>query len=456
MLRSYQDYMLLLAVIFLFTQHAIDCPDVRTCRDQALAAAAAGEFETFHDLAWRAVQKGRPNDPELMYLLARAQALSGRPGDAFVMLQRLVEAGVAFDDSTDDFRRVRNLPRWPELEAQITALAARPAAPTEPSAVAEAPKRSSAERTARDATIESRSHPDAPAPSSPTEPTAADAPSSPAEAAAPEEEAVSFEATAFNPIGLAYDAVSRRFIIGDRSAGRLMVIDEMSHHVTNLVSAASAGFYDAISAFEIDARRGDLWVASVKSDVSQSALHRLQLVSGRVLDHVELEDGVASRIIDMVVLGDGTVLALDAARSAILRVRPRSRTADVACTLRLPDMRSLAASDDRIVYVSSAAGISHVDVRSCAVAPVQAPPDVDLTAVAKVRSYGRTLVLTGQRNMGFTIQRARLDTTGRRLTRFQTVTSTPPVSPDVAVAGAEVYYLISGSARSAIRRARLK
>src|SRR4051812_35272440 len=54
------------------------CVDWRACRELALAAAERGEYETFHDLAWRAVQTGPPKDPALMYLLARAQALSGR------------------------------------------------------------------------------------------------------------------------------------------------------------------------------------------------------------------------------------------------------------------------------------------------------------------------------------------------------------------------------------------
>ena len=43
------------------------------CRAQAQAAAARGDYEIFHDLAWRAVQKGPRNDPDLMYLLARAR-----------------------------------------------------------------------------------------------------------------------------------------------------------------------------------------------------------------------------------------------------------------------------------------------------------------------------------------------------------------------------------------------
>ena len=51
---------------------AQDCPDWRACRDSAVASASHEEYESFHDYAWRAVQKGPKNDPDLMLLLARA------------------------------------------------------------------------------------------------------------------------------------------------------------------------------------------------------------------------------------------------------------------------------------------------------------------------------------------------------------------------------------------------
>src|SRR5436190_11941572 len=96
------------------------CTEWRDCRQMALAAADRGDYETFHDLAWRAVQTGPPNDPALMYLLARAQALSGRPHDALIMLERLAEMGVPSDAATnEDFSRTRQLPGWPEVAARI-------------------------------------------------------------------------------------------------------------------------------------------------------------------------------------------------------------------------------------------------------------------------------------------------------------------------------------------------
>src|SRR5690242_18115933 len=70
------------------------CADAATCKQAALEAAGRQDYEAFHDLAWRAAQKSRPNDAELMYLLARAQSLSGRPGDALVMLRRLTQMGI--------------------------------------------------------------------------------------------------------------------------------------------------------------------------------------------------------------------------------------------------------------------------------------------------------------------------------------------------------------------------
>jgi hypothetical protein len=99
----------------------VDCRDWQACRAQALEARERGEYERFHDLAWRAVQTGPPREPALMLLLARAQSLSGRPDDALVMLRRLVALGVApVEALTDpDFRRARAMARWPEVEAAI-------------------------------------------------------------------------------------------------------------------------------------------------------------------------------------------------------------------------------------------------------------------------------------------------------------------------------------------------
>src|ERR1044071_6557368 len=78
-----------------------DCKEWHECRQLALDAAERQDYETFHDLGWRGVQTGPKNEPALMYLLARAQSLSGRPGDALVMLQRLARMGSKTDAATN-------------------------------------------------------------------------------------------------------------------------------------------------------------------------------------------------------------------------------------------------------------------------------------------------------------------------------------------------------------------
>ena len=77
-----------------------------------------------------------------------------------------------------------------------------------------------------------------------------------------------FSTDRFVAAGLAYDAVSRRFVLGDQQNRKLRVVGEGLDHAVDLVRAESAGFLD-VRALEIDVRRGDLWVAS--SDESRGA-----------------------------------------------------------------------------------------------------------------------------------------------------------------------------------------
>ena len=119
------------------------CAGLAECRAQTEAAIAEGDYERAHDLAWRATAQGPRNDRSLMFLLARTQVLSGRPGDALVMVRRIAETGTAVDVSADEFLRMRELPGWPDVEAVIAGKAS--AAVTAPES-ANAPKAPEAPR----------------------------------------------------------------------------------------------------------------------------------------------------------------------------------------------------------------------------------------------------------------------------------------------------------------------
>lgn len=439
-----------------------DCKEWHECRQMAVDADARQEYETFHDLAWRAVQTGPKNDPDLMYMLARAQSLSGRPSDALVMLQRLAQMGRKTDAATnDDFRRVRALPGWAQMEG-ATATAAEAAAPSSAKPpVPPPPSRDVDPRAAREDT--KPSPPPAPAPASVPAPKPVDA--RPAASPLAPVESLRFTAAASSLAGLAYDAVSRRFIVADREARRLTVVDEFSQHVANLASAQSAGF-GSIAALEIDTRQGNLWVvstdtASAKGSAAQAAdqslhttLHKLQLISGRVLQSFVLPERLgAARFADVAVTPDSTVLALDDSGQRIIRLRARSTDLEVAATLKDRPLTIAPASDAR-AYVATAEGIVVVDLATRAVTPLKAASGVNLAHVSRLRWHKGSLVGIQQNDGAYQAVRFTLDASGRRATRQQILdASLPTIEPTAAViADGILYYLASGDGSEMVIR----
>lgn len=421
------------------TQTRIDCREWRECRQLALDAAARQDYETFHDLAWRAVQTGPKNDPALMDLLARAQSLSGRPGDALVMLQRLAQMGVQTDAATnEDFRRVRALPAWTEIEGSVrqseghfpkaeatTSVEARSSRPTLPSRTSAADSLADVKRT------ETR------AASSTTGPS----------------ESLRFTTAPFTPAGLAYDAVSRRFIVGDRDARKLAVVDEFSQHVANLATAQSTGF-GQIAALEIDPRLGNLWVVS--ADDPQTTLHKLQLVSGRLLESYVLPErfGRAS-FTDVAATADGTVIVLDRAGHRLFRLRAKSQTIELVATLPEPRATSVAPTADALVYVAHDGGIAVVDLASRPVTPLKAASGVDLTHIARLRWHKGSLVGVQQTGNGsYRAVRILLDRAGRTATGVQLLDASLAMTDPTAatISGGVLYYLAAGNGGEMIVR----
>jgi hypothetical protein len=430
------------------------CADATDCRRLAVEAAARGEAETFHDLAWRAVQKGKRNDPELMLLLARAQSLSGRPGDALVMLGRIADLGATPDVANDpDFARVRALAGWPELEAK---LAGKPVTLTPANSVPGGP----GPAPGAPATPASETKASAPASSkaAPSKGTAASPPATAAtvpSAAAPA--GLSFSAPGIELFGLAHDAVSRRFVIGDGIGRRLLIVDEVSRNVVNYVGAASAGFLDQIAGFTIDARRGDLWVASSQgtNGAAESALHKLQLVSGRgLLESRPAKDAGPVQLVAVTVTADGTVYALDVQGPRLFRLRPGARTLEAAMRLDGKDVRqpvaAIAAADDGALFVADAAGLLRVD-----------PSARTATRVKTTEKLGgfeslawRDGALLGIERVAdsYLVVRLKLDGSGTRAQPRQILAASP--TPAVGTLDGDAFYYVS--ADQTIRRVKLR
>jgi hypothetical protein len=426
------------------------CVNWQDCRDKALAAAASEDFERFHDLAWRAFQQGPKNDAGLMTMLARAQSMSGRPHDALVMLQRLAALGVVTDAAeSEDFRRVRALPGWSDLQARIAGVP--PAVSTAAAAVAPPPVPAAAPP---------------PKPESPPAAAAASAKDTPVDATAREAtDAVRFTTESFIPAGLAYDAVSNRFIVADRRERKLSVVGERSQRISNLIGAESGGFGD-IGGIAIDRREGDLWVASTAD--AGAKLHKLQLISGRVLASAGLADGVAPAAFgDVALTPSSDVLALDVLGRRIFRLKHQGSAksqADVVMPLETPSPTSIAPASDTVVYIAHQNGISRADLPSQNLRAMKGPAGVDLAGLAWIR-WHRGDLLGVQRDDADTYQivRIHLDRGGGTATRVDVLERRVPLpSPASIVLTADaLYYLTAAPASSdaaqfVVRRIELK
>jgi hypothetical protein len=426
----------------------LDCREWTECRALALEAAARQEYETFHDLAWRAVQLGPKQDAALLFLLARAQSLSGRPLDALVMLRRLATTGVAraaIDDP--DFERVRRLRGWPEVEALLVESSEKselPGKAEKPEKTEKTEKAEKAEKAGKAEKTEKTESPEKAESREKAEPLVA--------------EALTFAAASYKPAALAYDAVSRRFIISDTDVSRLAVIDEFSHHLATLASGQSAGF-GTVTALAIDPRAGDLWVASVDGSSGQDvpALHKLQLISGRVLTQFAVPEATTGRLADVAVARDGTVFAIQSG-GTILRLKPGSPALDVVAELTGERLASVSSTADGAIYVAGVKGVHRV--RQGRATLLTAPDGADLTGLAVIRwNRGSLLALQSTADGGYRAIRARLARAGGSIAAIDVLDPsirTPNPAAATIVADAFYYVAETGGRDLAIRKIQLR
>jgi hypothetical protein len=233
-------------------------------------------------------------------------------------------------------------------------------------------------------------------------------------------------------------------VLGDRKGRRLLIVDEVSHHVVTYVSAGSAGFFDDLTGFALDARRGDLWVASAKDvdgSSSTSVLHKLQLVSGRTLFQVPAPDGDV-RFVGVAVTPDGTVYAIDAAGSRLFRARPGTHALEMVMTLDAHDLTAIAAVDDRVLYVAAGGGLMRVDVASRTSAPVKTLEK--LTRFSSLEWHKGSLVGVERVAASYLVVRVHLDPSGTRAQpRAILAASTEPIAGGVA---GDAFYYLAGRA----------
>jgi hypothetical protein len=449
------------------------CSSASECREMALAAQQRGDVEAFHDLAWRTVQTGPKNDPALMFLLARAQSVSGRASDSLVMLQRLAARGfdISEADTSEDFRRVRNLAAWTDWRgpgasastAGTTATAAAPGA--DASGASAAAPAGTARSSPPDATISAAgAAPPTGKPASARSPETARKTASTAGAASKQTIDVNRDAPLALPTGIgrpqsmAYDAVSGRMILVDAEGATLKVLSELSGNAANLVSAGWSGPYRT-TAVAIDSARGDLWVAAAATDASapaSSVVHRLQLVSGRLLYSVQPPAEAGHVTLAAIALAGSTVYVLDAAKGRVLELTAGAKTLRTRATLELDEPSSLAVSADAtVLYAADAKGIVRLASGESRGHRLTAARGVELGGLRWIARTRAGLLAIQRRDDGsHAAVRIRLDAAGRRATRLDVIGDA--ASPVATLMGDVFYYVApADGGGTAIERVKL-
>ncbi|MBM3771391.1 MAG: hypothetical protein FJW27_08925 [Acidimicrobiia bacterium] len=253
-------------------------------------------------------------------------------------------------------------------------------------------------------------------------------------------DAARFEAPGFSPSGLAFDAVSQRFVIGDAREHKLMVVTVGGGDPIDMVRADSAGFA-AISAVETDGRRGELWVAG-----DAGVVHRLQLVSGRPLRTYRPSPTLgAVRLVDLGLAVSGTLMGLDTKGARLLTMGRGGTEWRVSLCLERAGVTSIAVEEDGLVFVAHEGGIVRADLRSREVTPLSAVSEVDLRGIERLRFGAQGLVAIQREASGTRrVLVLRLADGRRRVTRIAVADEDPAPLAGLAsihLTGPDLYYL---------------
>jgi hypothetical protein len=389
------------------------------CQQLALDAAGREDFETFHSLAWRAVQSGPANDADLMFLLARAQTLSGRPHDALVMLGRLVDRGIVRSEveTTDDFRRVRSLAGWPNLLDRMHGTAPPTVAPS----TASDPKLSLAT---------------AAKPSG-----SASAPRGTRDAAEAITGSIPVPAAVTAPIAMAYDYVSGRVVIADDSSDTLKVLSELSGNAVDLVSRGWGEGYHT-TALAIDPKRGDLWVVGARANagLSESVVHRVQLISGRLLYSVPSPADSGATRFGAIERAAASVLVLDVEGGRIFELGDGAKTLRLRLALPQRNLTGLALAGADAAYVAHAGGLVRIGLAAKRSTGVKSSLGIRLEGIEWIGHFENS-ILAVQRQADGTMAavRFRFDRSGRTVTALDTFGAA--ASRGAAVLGDTFFYI---------------
>jgi hypothetical protein len=184
------------------------------------------------------------------------------------------------------------------------------------------------------------------------------------------------------PEGMAYDAPRKRWLISSVRTGAILAATADG----NVPTFADVPW--GVFGMAVDAKRGVLWATTTAmaqveefraDDKGKSALLRIDLESGRVLETLRAADETEHHFGDVVVAPNGEVYVSDTASPVIFRVA----TTTLEPFLRGPftSMQGIAAARNVLYVADYSKGIFAVDLRTHDVHSLRVPPNASLLGV---------------------------------------------------------------------------
>jgi hypothetical protein len=205
---------------------------------------------------------------------------------------------------------------------------------------------------------------------------------------------------------LVWDESRKRFLLGTRSEGKVLAVDDDGGTEVLLEADAENGLW-SIDGLAVDAARNTLWVASSATpafsgyspaDARRGALFRFDLETLELLARYNLgADGLPHRLGSVVTTTDGTVYVLDRAMPFIFRkAADGDRLEPFVAIPRLVALTDFAVMPDnsRLFVADAVMGILLIDPIAGTSAPLQGPENLNLFGIYGIDYADGSLVVT--------------------------------------------------------------
>ena len=191
---------------------------------------------------------------------------------------------------------------------------------------------------------------------------------------------------------------------------------------------------------------GDLWVVSSSAQTKAATVHKLQLISGRVLASIPLATTERPARFTDIAVTPQNVLVLDGEGRRVYRVAKKGRTLEMIARLAAPSCSSLAPGPEGIAYASYDRGILRLDLGTRAMTVIEPPEQESLSDLRWIRWHRGSLVAIQGAEVGkLRLVRLRLDDTGRRVRSVDVLDAGVALAgpTSATLSGNTVFYLCS-------------